>query len=39
LKKVVASNKESISVLDFASGTYFLCIEGSQSIAKKILIY
>ena len=38
LKKVVASNKESISVLDFASGTYFLCIEGSQSIAKKILI-
>ena len=39
LKKVVASNKESISVLEFASGTYFLCIEGSQSIAKKILIY
>lgn len=39
LKKVVASNKESISVLDFASGTYFLCFEGSQSIAKKILIY
>jgi uncharacterized delta-60 repeat protein len=38
LKKVVASNKESISVLDFASGTYFLCIESSQSIAKKIII-
>ena len=38
LKKVVVSNKESISVLDFASGTYFLCFEGYQSIAKKILI-
>lgn len=38
MKKVIQSNKESISVLGFASGTYFVCIEGSQSIAKKIIV-
>jgi hypothetical protein len=38
LKKVIHSNKETIPVLNFTSGTYFLCIEGIQSIAKKIII-